>query len=599
MNLPTPLTSLTLWLLAIVLCGFAGCSQPAQPKSVKVAKQDGPKGEQTKEPEQPAEEEPQEVAEPEVTEPPSLFSRQHLLYVDIKIAEKAWAALCGQTRTMASALSLEQQTKPFSYFRADVTVNGTAFKSVAIRKKGFIGSLDEERPSLKIKFNHFKSKEKRTFEGVDRLTLNNNKQDRSLASQYLAYDLFRKAGLPAPRCNLAVVSVNGKKLGIYSNVESVKADFQKKNFGPSRGAIYEGTLADFFHDRIHRFEAKTNKTWAKEIGIKKLHKLAETLDPSKELSLSAIEKLVDVPKFLTYWSLESLIGFWDGYSGNQNNFFVYFSDKNPKIQFVPWGIDAAFTNRRFGRQRNNYKSVFAKGLLANRLNTVEEIREQYHEAMEWIFGTIWDEKTLLKDTDRIEWLVKDDLHPRQERFLESLNRVRTFIKNRRDEIWAEVEEGPIFVNGAVQYPAHTVAVGTIKGTFQTKWRGNRWEPIPQSGRNTATGLHHDKKFSLRQLTAIAHTGRARRWNRGAQNPTIVFRGTRSDNGRQVTLTLVIPSPSFHSGRTVKVHGRFGGENNRFWGSGMVDGKITLNQVSREGGGPVAGKFEVRVFEMRR
>ena len=142
------------------------------------------------------------------TEAPSLFARQHLLRVDITLPEGDWTALRMQTRSMATALSLRPGPTPFSYFRGDVTVNGTKLSSVGIRKKGFIGSLDNVRPSLKIKLNHFDDGT-RTLEGMDRLTLNNNRQDRSLASQYLSYHLFHQAGVPAPRCNLAVVTVNG------------------------------------------------------------------------------------------------------------------------------------------------------------------------------------------------------------------------------------------------------------------------------------------------------------------------------------------------------------------------------------------------------
>ena len=55
-----------------------------------------------------------------------------------------------------------------------------------------------------------------------------------------------------------------------------------------------------------------------------------------------LDELVDLHEFVTFWAMESLIGFWDGYSGNQNNFFVYtiikcsthsYKGKKPKKQF--------------------------------------------------------------------------------------------------------------------------------------------------------------------------------------------------------------------------------------------------------------------------
>ena len=65
-------------------------------------------------------------------------------------------------------------------------------------------------------FNEFV--EQSPIPGLDRLTLNNNKQDTALVSQVLTYRVFREAGLHAPRCCLVRVIVNGEDLGVYSNV---------------------------------------------------------------------------------------------------------------------------------------------------------------------------------------------------------------------------------------------------------------------------------------------------------------------------------------------------------------------------------------------
>ncbi len=43
-----------------------------------------------------------------------------------------------------------------------------------------------------------------------------------------------------------------------------------------------------------------------------------------------------------FWAIESLIGFWDGYTQNQNNYFDYENPKNGKIYFMPWGADGCF-----------------------------------------------------------------------------------------------------------------------------------------------------------------------------------------------------------------------------------------------------------------
>ena len=40
-----------------------------------------------------------------------------------------------------------------------------------------------------------------------------------------------------------------------------------------------------------------------------------------------IWKLIDEEAFYTFWTVEGLLSFWDGYSGNRNNFFVYLTPR--------------------------------------------------------------------------------------------------------------------------------------------------------------------------------------------------------------------------------------------------------------------------------
>lgn len=533
------------------------------------------------------------------TEAPSLFARQHLLRVDITLPEEDWTALRMQTRSMATALSLRPGPTPFSYFRGDITVNGTKLSSVGIRKKGFIGSLDNVRPSLKIKLNHFDDGT-RTLEGMDRLTLNNNRQDRSLASQYLSYHLFHQAGVPAPRCNLAVVTVNGENLGIYSHVEAVRRPFVDRHFGTTAGAVFEGTLTDFFADRLERFDNKGNKKWSQTKGREILRQLCDALETETPETDKQLDELIDVYEFLKFWAVESLIGFWDGYSGNQNNFFVYLRE-DAKIRFIPWGVDSAFSNRRFGSRSNGYQSVFAKGLLANRFNRNPAIREMYQLVLEIVLDEAWDEETLYAELDQVALLANDHLHPRQQGLREGLDEVRRFIGNRRAEIEQETQDGAVAVENRTRRPMHTIAVAKLAGSFQTYWNGTNGEPVSQSNGTQVRGLLEDGSFTINDISAIANMGRARRWGRGGTQPTITLFGVRSTDGEDITVTITVPPALFRSSPTqpVKVQGRFSqGRQRRGWGSGMLDGQITLRQAGTTNGARVTGNFELDLYEMR-
>jgi len=183
-----------------------------------------------------------------------LFAPDRVTEIKIALSEKDWDKIRSQTRTFGEALTKQLPDNPFTYVKGNITIDGTVIKDVGIRKKGFLGSLNTERPSLKIKFKQYT--DQTPIAGLDRLTLNNNNQDAARVCQFFSYKMYRDSGTIAPRCGFAKVTVNGKYLGIYSNVESIKSDFLRRGYGDSSGALFEGTVTDFFPNWIHKFEAK-------------------------------------------------------------------------------------------------------------------------------------------------------------------------------------------------------------------------------------------------------------------------------------------------------------------------------------------------------
>ena len=153
-----------------------------------------------------------------------LFPRDRLVEVNIEVKDEDWDTLRYQSRNFFEALQpkrqFEEVESPYTYVEASVTIDGVHFPRVGIRKKGFIGSQSSSRPSLKIKLNHIDKKNE--IDGLSMLTFNNNQQDNSQMSQFMGYALFNAAGSPASRCALAKITVNGKNLGVYAHVESVR-----------------------------------------------------------------------------------------------------------------------------------------------------------------------------------------------------------------------------------------------------------------------------------------------------------------------------------------------------------------------------------------
>ena len=367
-----------------------------------------------------------------------VFSRDRVIEVEITLEDDDWDEIRRQSRSFARALGPERQYEivesPFTYVPADVTIDGVRFENVGVRKKGFLGSLDTRRPSLKIKLDKYE--DGRDIDGRVNLTLNNNKQDTTLMSQFIGYELFRRSGVPAPRASLARVTVNGRNLGVYSHIDSVRDAFLTESFGNQDGTLYEGTVVDFFDDWSGAFERKSGP---RASGLEQLEALTEALDIEDDpTALEAIWRICDEDAFFAFWAMEGLLSFWDGYSGNRNNFFVYDDPETGKLHFIPWGADAMFeTYSKLGEDPESPRSVRTVGRLAHRLYQMPSVRARYARTMRALLEDLWNEDAILEEIDRVESMAKPHLCPVQRTSFDP-DRIRTFVKERRAMVEPEV-----------------------------------------------------------------------------------------------------------------------------------------------------------------
>ena len=280
---------------------------------------------------------------------------------------------------------------PFSWFTGIVTVDGERLTNVGIRKKGFIGSMNENKPSLKIRFDKFE--EDQTYLDAKRLTLNNDVQDPSYVRQCLAYDLFRAVGTPAPRCNYAHVFVNGVDMGVYTNVESIKKPFVRRNFSDPEGNLYEGTLSDFREGWMGTFNQKTNGDTPDKTAI---NGLAEVLQGPDDTLIEGISNYVDLDAFLNFWVIETLTAHWDGYAGNTNNYHMYHDPTSDRLHFIPWGVDQTFQSTfMLFEGRLAPHSINTAGLLTRRLYLHPEGQAMYLERLTEVMDAYWDPEALV------------------------------------------------------------------------------------------------------------------------------------------------------------------------------------------------------------
>ena len=327
----------------------------------------------------------------------SLLDGARVVPMEVSIPADDWESLRRETRGPAGLFAAGPPTK-FTWHRCGVVIDGHSIDDVGLRKKGFFGSIDSARPSLIVDFNRFVTQD--PVAGLGRLTLNNNKQDTSCVGQFLAYRLFRAAGVPAPRVGFAAVTVNGEPLGVYANVESIKKPFLSRSFGTDEGGLYEGTVTDIVPGSLAKLEVETH-----DLFRPRLETLATLLAADAPLDLEAVGRLVDIEAFLSFQAVEALIGMWDGYTSNQNNFFVHVPAGDGPITVIPWGADSAFTAMPAmlpGFGRGPPPAIYAQSALANRLAFAPGMIDRYRARLEQLLDTVWQEDELLAEIDRLE-----------------------------------------------------------------------------------------------------------------------------------------------------------------------------------------------------
>ena len=128
------------------------------------------------------------------------------------------------------------------YYAASVVIDGEAYPNVGIRAKGntslsTVASMDSERYSFKIEFDHYDSS--KSYHGLDKLCLNNLIQDSTMMKDYLTYTLMNEFGVDSPLCSYVYITVNGEDWGLHLAVEGVEDSFLERNYGSDHGELYK------------------------------------------------------------------------------------------------------------------------------------------------------------------------------------------------------------------------------------------------------------------------------------------------------------------------------------------------------------------------
>lgn len=213
----------------------------------------------------------------------------------------------------------------------------TTLTDVGIRIRGNT-SRSAQKKSFKISFNTFVKG--REFYDVDKLNLNGEHNDPSISRSKVSWMLFEKSGLPSSRANHVAVYINDVYMGLYISVENIDDEFLKKRYNDGTGNLYKCLYGASFAPGSNNYTQETNEETPDMSQILRLINILNTI-PTQVLP-DSLEKIMFVDEFLKYQAMNVIIGQWDDYWSNMNNYYIYFEPTEGKFHWIPYDYDNTF-----------------------------------------------------------------------------------------------------------------------------------------------------------------------------------------------------------------------------------------------------------------
>ena len=155
-----------------------------------------------------------------------------------------------------------------TWYDCDAVIDGEKYSNISIRIKGNaaeVQSVGSIKYSFKIGFDHRNSME--SYHGLNKLDLNNSSGDCTFMKDFLVYEAMSGAGVPAPLCSYAFLTVNGKDVGLYLAVESIDDSFLMRNFGKNYGNLYKPECEETSYEKTIQSVGKEPRAGSDDLDI--------------------------------------------------------------------------------------------------------------------------------------------------------------------------------------------------------------------------------------------------------------------------------------------------------------------------------------------
>ena len=340
----------------------------------------------------------------------------------------------GERNGIASVLGIE-----YPESTSDLEINDIPFMSTSIRYKGngtFMNAMDSQKFPFKIDLND--GYPDRELAGVVKLNLHNCITDPTYMNEVVAHQLFRDAGVPAPRTSYARVYVSvpdkytREYFGLYSIVENVDKNFIEDRFGTRKGAIFKPVTPSLFKDLGERWESYEQiydpKSQLKEEEKWRLIDLCRLVSHASEFEFSSrIGDFIDLEETARYLAVTVLIADLDGILGPGQNYYLYLDPGNQKFSFISWDQDHSFgqwTRTQEQREQLSLTRPWTReNVFLERLFSVPEFKDSYLSHIKEINETLFRPERINAQVDELARVLRPAIRDDSPENLELFNRL--------------------------------------------------------------------------------------------------------------------------------------------------------------------------------
>lgn len=333
----------------------------------------------------------------------------------------------------------------FDWVRADVEFEDRAFPAAAVRYKGngtYLRSQRSLKRPLKVDLNKFT----KSHELAGRTTLNfaNLVTDDSCLHDTLAYELYRAAGVPAPRTAYARLFLTtnaapARHLGVYALIENLDQDFAAERFGTRKGVMFKPVTPNLFADLGNdwsdyegTYDPKNKPTPAQTRRVIDFARLLTYADDAE--FAGRVGEFIELDEFARFLAVTVLLSSYDSFLSNGQNFYVWLSPDTGRFQFLPWDLDNAWG--KFGASGSAMDRAEAsvahpwigEHRLLERLFAVPDFQRRYRATLDRLLTEVFVPATLHRRVDEmaamLRPLVAEESARKRERFEQAVTLVR-------------------------------------------------------------------------------------------------------------------------------------------------------------------------------